>query len=365
MHAQIFVSHSSKDGKLAMTIAAALERRGLSCWLSSRDIGAGENFQEAIVEAIRRARAMVLVFSHNANDSAEIKKELALAGQYGTIVIPVRAEEVVPTGAFKYELATRQWVDLFENWEQAIERLGEQIRRIDTPAQAGATAPSTPVARRSGRRAAGWLIGAAALAAAAVAAFALRSGAPGSPLSWAASLSPSVSARPELATPCLRATPAATTRDDIRATLVKLDFYDAKRNPTGKGVKHQYAQEIVGGAVTVGDRATALMWQKGGSDRDDMTQAEAAAYIDKLNGAKYAGFADWRLPTLEEAMSLMEPQASDGCHIDLAFQRPPFFIWTSDQAPGEKEGIVVYYCDGTLAGEPTSFNASVRAVRTY
>ena len=62
---------------------------------------------------------MVLVFSRNANDSAEIKKELALASEYRIIVIPVRAEDIVPTGAFKYELATRQWVDLFANWEQA------------------------------------------------------------------------------------------------------------------------------------------------------------------------------------------------------------------------------------------------------
>src|SRR4051794_22413256 len=129
MAAPIFVSHSSKDHKLAMTIAAALERRGHACWISSRDIGAGENFQEAIVGAIRATRAMVLVFSRSANDSAEIKKELALASEHGIIVIPVRAEKVIPTGAFEYELATRQWVDLFENWEQAIERLCEQIGR--------------------------------------------------------------------------------------------------------------------------------------------------------------------------------------------------------------------------------------------
>ena len=43
--------------------AAHLERHGLACWVASRDIGPGENFQEAIVKAIRSARAMVLVFT--------------------------------------------------------------------------------------------------------------------------------------------------------------------------------------------------------------------------------------------------------------------------------------------------------------
>src|SRR6185312_6942489 len=49
----VFISHSSRDRKIAQTIAAALEHRGFRCWISSRDIGPGENFQEAIVRAIR------------------------------------------------------------------------------------------------------------------------------------------------------------------------------------------------------------------------------------------------------------------------------------------------------------------------
>jgi hypothetical protein len=365
MDARIFVSHSSKDHKLAMTIATALERRGLACWISSRDIGAGQNFQEAIVEAIRTARAMVLVFSRNANDSAEIKKELALASEYRIIVIPVRAEEIVPTGAFKYELATRQWVDLFENWEQAIERLCEQINRISAPGSAPVTAQSKPAAgRRPGRLAVALLAGAGALVVVGVAVFVLRPGSSGSPPQTAASPPTAPAAGPEPAALHLRATPAALTRDDIVAALVKLDLYDAKRNPAGKGVKHQYAPQVIGSAVVIGDRATALMWQKGGSDHA-MIRADSTAHIDQLNAAKYAGFGDWRLPTLEEAMSLMEPQAFDKCHIDLTFQRPPFFIWTADQASGGKGGIVIYYCDGALAGEADTFNASIRAVRAF
>jgi hypothetical protein len=139
----IFISHSSKDQKVASAICAALESRGLKCWLASRDVGAGDNFQESIVRAIQSAKVMVLVFTDNANNSAEIKKELALASQNKLAVIPARAEDVVPTAALAYELATRQWINLFQDWENEIENLCARVRQI-VPAPAPATSQSQP-----------------------------------------------------------------------------------------------------------------------------------------------------------------------------------------------------------------------------
>ena len=136
MTSPIFLSYSSKDHAIAETICNALENRGLTCWMSSRDIGPGENFQVSILRAIRSAGMMVMVFSGNSNNSDEVKKEIALAGQHKLLVVPVRVEDVVPGEAFEYELATRQWIDLFENWEQAIERLATQIRSVIQPASA-------------------------------------------------------------------------------------------------------------------------------------------------------------------------------------------------------------------------------------
>ena len=130
MQKKVFISSSSKDAKIASSICHALEARGHGCWISSRDVTPGENYQGAIVRAITDAGAMVMVFSTNANNSEEIKKELALASQSNLIVIPVRAEDVLPSEDFRYELATRQWIDLFDDWEQAIETLGRKIDGI-------------------------------------------------------------------------------------------------------------------------------------------------------------------------------------------------------------------------------------------
>ena len=52
MDKYVFISFASKDRQIAMTICDALEHRGIGCWISSRDIQPGGNFQIEIVHAI-------------------------------------------------------------------------------------------------------------------------------------------------------------------------------------------------------------------------------------------------------------------------------------------------------------------------
>ncbi len=160
MTAKVFISHSSGDQKVARTICTALEHRGLVCWMATRDVGPGQNYMDAIVRAIRDAKVMVLVFSQNANISSEILKELSLASKYKVNVIPARIEDVVPSEAFELEFATRQWIDLFDDWEREIDRLTSWIIGIvsiepktDAPEKRAGTAPTpklrpTPIIER-------------------------------------------------------------------------------------------------------------------------------------------------------------------------------------------------------------------------
>jgi TIR domain len=130
--APIFISYCSIDEKIATTICDALQSRGYPCWISCRNVNPGENFQEAIVKAIRSAKLMILIFTSNANNSDEIKKEVVLAGRHRITVVPVRVEDVVPNDALAYEFATRQWIDLLKDWEDHIEQLTLQIGNILT-----------------------------------------------------------------------------------------------------------------------------------------------------------------------------------------------------------------------------------------
>jgi TolB-like protein/tetratricopeptide (TPR) repeat protein len=138
----VFVSYATPDRKQALSLCKAIERRGTKCWLSTRDVAPGGNYQEEIVRAIRDARAMVLVFSEAANNSDEIKKELSLASRFHVPVIALRIEDVQPSDAFAYELSTRQWIDAFNGWDTSIDSLVHRIG--DMPASDSPTKPSVP-----------------------------------------------------------------------------------------------------------------------------------------------------------------------------------------------------------------------------
>ena len=142
----VFISYATADRKDALSICAAIERRGTHCWISCRDVEPGENYQEEIVRSIRAAKAMVLVFSEAANNSDEIKKELSLASRYHVPVIAVRIEDVEPNDAFAYELSTRQWIDAFEGWDKSLDSL---VHRISALSNAPAPAPASNPAPRT------------------------------------------------------------------------------------------------------------------------------------------------------------------------------------------------------------------------
>jgi hypothetical protein len=127
MIARTYISYATKDVKVAQTLCSALESRGIGCWINARDIQPGENFQVSIVRALREAKIMVLVFTHNSNSSDEMTRELALASQQKLIVIPLRVDDVTPGEAFAYEFATRQWIDVFADWESSIDQLCRRI----------------------------------------------------------------------------------------------------------------------------------------------------------------------------------------------------------------------------------------------
>jgi hypothetical protein len=109
----VFISHSSKDKAVADATCALLEQRGIRCWLAPRDIRPGANWGGSIVQAIRGAKIMVLIFSSHANASPQIKREVERAVHFGATVIPMRIENVYPEDDLEYFLGTPHWLDAF------------------------------------------------------------------------------------------------------------------------------------------------------------------------------------------------------------------------------------------------------------
>jgi hypothetical protein len=124
----VFISYSHHDKPQADAVCATLEEKGIRCWIAPRDVIPGQEWGEAIVDAIRSSRVMVLVFSSHANDSPQIRREVQLAVSAETVLIPFRIEDVAPARSLEYSLATPHWLDaMTPPFEAHLERLASAV----------------------------------------------------------------------------------------------------------------------------------------------------------------------------------------------------------------------------------------------
>ena len=132
-------------------------------------------------------------------------------------------------------------------------------------------------------------------------------------------------------------------------------------NPEG-GFSNKFNAETFQGQRVVSDRASGLMWHQGGSYKS-MRFKDALSWVDDLNRNGYAGFKDWRLPTLKEAATLLENRKMDGSlFVDPLFSRQQGWIWTGDICSSTGGGVVTFL--GGTIGRPNYGLFFVRPVRT-
>ena len=129
----VFISYSSADRPVAEAACAALESRGIRCWIAPRDILPGLDWGAAIIKAIEGCRVMVLVFSKSANRSGQIKREVERAVAKGVTLVPLRIEDALPEKTLEYFISTAHWLDAWTPpLEKHLERLAETVHLLLT-----------------------------------------------------------------------------------------------------------------------------------------------------------------------------------------------------------------------------------------
>lgn len=149
----------------------------------------------------------------------------------------------------------------------------------------------------------------------------------------------------------LPADAAVLTDEEVAALIGRWNFFDAEANPGGRFVNHLHDA----GNRAIVDQRTGLMWQSGGLDIASIRTINKQ--IVALNQAGFAGFHDWRLPSLAEAMSLLEPVQNDkDLYLNSNFSNQQPFIFVSGQRnPGGywfvdfKQGRA-FWSSGTIPG---------------
>jgi hypothetical protein len=120
----------------------------------------------------------------------------------------------------------------------------------------------------------------------------------------------------------LRNTPQIVSRDDARQVFGLTDKWGL---PTP--IPNQYEEQ----GDVIFDHATGLIWQTSGST-DRLTYQGAQRYIEYLNRERFAGYDDWRLPTIPELMSLLEPERPEKHELYMApiFDSRQSWCWSAD-----------------------------------
>lgn len=146
--------------------------------------------------------------------------------------------------------------------------------------------------------------------------------------------------------------PAEMSEEDVAALVARFNFADQERNPQGSFVK---ALVDNGDGLTVTDRVTGLMWQRFGIDI--MSHRSMRREIARLNEQGVAGFTDWRLPSMAEALSLLESEKStSNQYLHPCFsKKQPFVFVDATRKPGGQWFVDymqgrAFWSSGTIPG---------------
>src|ERR1700733_463091 len=110
----VFVSYSSDDKIVALEACKVLEGGGIKCWVAPRDVMAGRPYSSQITEAIRRAKAFVLVLSRKSDRSRHVLREVERAAHSRLPLLAFRIEDFEPGDDLGYFLSVEHWLNAYE-----------------------------------------------------------------------------------------------------------------------------------------------------------------------------------------------------------------------------------------------------------
>jgi len=125
-HWDVYVSYKNNpDGEVALDLVDALEKAGLKCWISCRDVSATQSqmralglsdsgWAGALHFAIRYSHAMVVVISDAAmKDGKQLQKEIDVGDKNDIKFFPVLLENVLLRDSFDLHLGREQFINCF------------------------------------------------------------------------------------------------------------------------------------------------------------------------------------------------------------------------------------------------------------
>lgn len=112
----IFVSYSSDDRPFALGLVKELQRLGANVWIDQLGIGLGENWDNAIEQALDQSETFMLILSPTSVESQNVQDEVSIAINTRKKLVPILIKEC----ELPMRLQRRQYADLTNNPDKAI-----------------------------------------------------------------------------------------------------------------------------------------------------------------------------------------------------------------------------------------------------
>lgn len=126
-----YVTDAPHSRQAALGIVHELEERGIRCWIAPRDMASGKDYMAQLADRVPESKALVLVFSSEANGSPHVKREVALAFEKEVPILPFRVEDVEPARELDYCIGHIHWLDALDPpLSRHIERLADRLEQI-------------------------------------------------------------------------------------------------------------------------------------------------------------------------------------------------------------------------------------------
>ena len=127
---QVFLSYATEDADSARLLCRVLEaEEGIRCWLAPRDVPAGTDYAAAILDAIKDAGLVLLLFSASTNASPYVLREIERAVAYERPVLSVRLDGATPNSSLEYYLNMLQWLDAPRGIESKRREIVAAVRK--------------------------------------------------------------------------------------------------------------------------------------------------------------------------------------------------------------------------------------------
>ena len=97
---------------------------------SSRDLLAGKDWAESILDGIEKARLLLLILSPRSNRSPQVKREVERAVANGLHILTFRSENVIPSRSLEYFVSSSQWFDGWTESKGGSPKLVQALRAI-------------------------------------------------------------------------------------------------------------------------------------------------------------------------------------------------------------------------------------------